>query len=113
MIRITGRNPGARRWTGRLAAAGLALFAQVAVAGALRVAPADATTQSTWRTVSVGEEHTCAERDDSQFTLVCWGDNSRGQLGFGTIYDRSSPSLPVPVPLSASHWGQVSANDSF
>jgi alpha-tubulin suppressor-like RCC1 family protein len=113
MTRITGRTPSARRWTGRLAAVGLALFAQVAVVGVLRVAPADATTQSTWRTVSVGEEHTCAERDDAQFTLVCWGDNSRGELGFGTIHDRSSPSLPVPLPGSAGHWGQIGASDSY
>src|SRR5690242_11916159 len=113
MTKITGRNPSARRWTGRLAAVGLALFAQVAVVGVLRVAPAQATTQSTWRTVSVGEEHTCAERNDAQFTLVCWGDNSRGELGFGTVYDRSSPSLPVQVPGSAGHWGQVGASDSY
>lgn len=111
MTRITGRSPGARRWTGRLSAVGLALFAQVAVVGVLRVAPADATTQSTWRTVSAGEEHTCAERDDAQFTLVCWGDNSRGELGFGTIYDRSSPSLPVPLPGSTGHWVQVATGD--
>ena len=29
--------------------------------------------------VSAGEYHTCALRDDYQ--VVCWGDNSMGQLG--------------------------------
>ncbi|MFB6241019.1 MAG: hypothetical protein ABEJ46_05620 [Gemmatimonadota bacterium] len=39
--------------------------------------------------------HTCAVgRDDS---LLCWGDNARGQLGDGTTAGRASPE-PVTKP---------------
>jgi alpha-tubulin suppressor-like RCC1 family protein len=44
------------------------------------------------RTLAVGSSHTCARRAD--LSMVCWGDNSQGQLGDGT-YDNS----PVPVTI--------------
>jgi alpha-tubulin suppressor-like RCC1 family protein len=39
--------------------------------------------------VSAGDEHTCAIRDDH--TAWCWGRNDAGQLGDGTTEDRTSP----------------------
>ena len=40
-----------------------------------------------------GRRHTCALLNDG--SVVCWGDNSRRQLGDGTNADR-----PIPVPVS-------------
>lgn len=37
--------------------------------------------ESSWATISVGDEHTCATRNDK--TLWCWGANDAGQLGNG------------------------------
>ena len=47
--------------------------------------------------VSAGERHTCAIRGNGE--LLCWGDNSQGQLGDGTVTDRPVPT-PVSVPAS-------------
>src|SRR3989442_1462537 len=38
---------------------------------------------------SAGSRHSAAIRNDG--TVWCWGDNSAGQLGDGTMIDRSSP----------------------
>lgn len=42
--------------------------------------------------LSLGERHACALKDDAK--VVCWGYNSNGQLGDGTL---SSKSVPTPV----------------
>lgn len=84
-------------------------------AGGIVVAPAAVAPDRSFRSVSAGggrsrerpdppladldghrsAAHTCAvDRDDS---LLCWGDNARGQLGDGTTADRASPE-PVTEP---------------
>jgi len=49
--------------------------------------------------LAAGEDHTCALRAGGE--VLCWGQNSSGQLGDGTVEDRSSPvavgGLPVGV----------------
>jgi alpha-tubulin suppressor-like RCC1 family protein len=42
-----------------------------------------------WGTLAAGGEHTCAIR---QGALYCWGQNSVGQLGDGTIDNRHTPT---------------------
>lgn len=44
-------------------------------------------------TVEVGFSHTCATT--SERTVQCWGSNSKGQLGNGTMDDSA---VPIPVP---------------
>jgi len=41
-------------------------------------------TTLTFKQVSVGNRHVCAVRDGS-LSVYCWGDNLRGQLGYGSI----------------------------
>jgi E3 ubiquitin-protein ligase HERC3 len=40
------------------------------------------------RSVAVGGDHTCALREDA--TVVCWGKNHNGQLGYGDTMDRGA-----------------------
>ena len=44
--------------------------------------------------VSAGDEHTCAITDRAfrNFTLMCWGSNSHGQIGDGTTTNRPFPT---------------------
>jgi alpha-tubulin suppressor-like RCC1 family protein len=46
------------------------------------------TTISSFDWISTGAHHTCAI---SNYRLYCWGSNSSGQLGDGTLTDRLSP----------------------
>ena len=46
-------------------------------------------TDTDWTTVAAGGFHACALRASG--TLWCWGANSYGQLGDGTLDDRTSP----------------------
>jgi alpha-tubulin suppressor-like RCC1 family protein len=55
-----------------------------------------------WKTVRAGSQYTCAIRTDS--TLWCWGANFHGQLGDGTITDRSTP-----VQIGTATWTALSA----
>ena len=45
--------------------------------------------QKTAKDVECGNTHTCAVLNDD--SLVCWGDNSYGQLGYGDTTLRTSP----------------------
>ena len=49
--------------------------------------------------VTAGRLHTCGVTPAG--TAYCWGSNSVGQLGDGTVIDRSSP-VPVPPPTGVS-----------
>jgi alpha-tubulin suppressor-like RCC1 family protein len=56
-----------------------------------------------WTSVSVGDTHACAVRDDH--TLWCWGSNMSGELGDGTTSHRV-----VPVRVGPGNgWADVSA----
>jgi alpha-tubulin suppressor-like RCC1 family protein len=57
-----------------------------------------------WCQVSAGNAHTAALRQNG--TLWAWGCNGQGQLGDGTIVDKSSP---VSVVGGFTDWCQVSA----
>jgi alpha-tubulin suppressor-like RCC1 family protein/endonuclease/exonuclease/phosphatase family metal-dependent hydrolase len=59
-------------------------------------------TASNWRSVSAAGWHTCALNNAG--TAFCWGHNTFGQVGDGTIANRSSP---VPVKGSRT-WLQLS-----
>ena len=43
--------------------------------------------------------HTCAILDDD--TLKCWGDNNKGQLGYGDTTDRNAPEATAVVNLGS------------
>ena len=45
--------------------------------------------------VSVGHGHTCALLDDN--SVKCWGRNNQGQLGDGTIVNKSNPTTAVDL----------------
>lgn len=45
---------------------------------------------SNWKTVTAGENHTCAITGED--TLYCWGENYNGQLGIGDTRNRLTPT---------------------
>jgi alpha-tubulin suppressor-like RCC1 family protein len=53
--------------------------------------------------VRAGEAYTCARQTNND--VICWGDNSEGQLGDGTLTSRENPervmNLTQPVELAA------------
>ena len=53
-----------------------------------------ATQRRTFRSISAGQDHTCALTDAG--VAYCWGSNSNGQLGIGSTDDRAHAS-PLPV----------------
>lgn len=53
-------------------------------------ASGDGGTAATVDSLQCGAKHTCAHRTDG--TMWCWGDNSYGQLGDGTMTSRNEPT---------------------
>lgn len=58
-----------------------------------QASPSNAGTITSGSGVAAGERHSCATT--RQGAVMCWGDNSRGQLGNGNVTNQLSP---VPVP---------------
>jgi alpha-tubulin suppressor-like RCC1 family protein len=58
-----------------------------------------------WTESSIGSQFACGRRANG--TLYCWGDNTFGQLGDGTTFPRTSPTL---VGGGFTDWVEVSAN---
>ncbi|HKY57318.1 MAG TPA: polysaccharide lyase family 7 protein [Aeromicrobium sp.] len=64
-------------------------------------------TYSGWKSVSAGGTHTCAIRTNGR--LYCWGDDSLGQMGNGSV---GKKTYPYPVSATATDWRAVSAGGS-
>lgn len=57
--------------------------------------------------VGAGRRHTCAVRADT--SMVCFGDNTLGQLGDGTATARTTPVTVSTVATANTAWSSVSA----
>ena len=57
--------------------------------------------------ISAGEKHTCAV--NSAGAVLCWGDNSNGQLGDGTRTDRDTPTQVTGLTTG---WADVAVGAS-
>ena len=62
--------------------------------GTCRPTPAPVSGLSGAIQIALGFGHSCARRAD--LSVVCWGQNDRGQVGDGTTTGRV---LPTPVPM--------------
>jgi alpha-tubulin suppressor-like RCC1 family protein len=63
--------------------------------------------QNCWKSVSVGDGYTLALKEDG--TLWGWGLNNQGQLGNGTLVNKT-----VPTQIgTATNWSQISAGHNF
>lgn len=94
---------------GRVACWGLDSDGQLGdgTGGGSRATPALIKSGATdWRSVSAGNDHTCAVRAGR---VACWGLNTSGQLGDGmTDLGRAYPGL---IKSSATDWRSVSAGN--
>jgi alpha-tubulin suppressor-like RCC1 family protein len=61
--------------------------------------------------VHCGEKFTCTRTTAS--AVMCWGDNSQGQLGDGTTTTRDVPARVVNIPTSPSPAGEVATGRFF
>lgn len=61
---------------------------------------------SDWTALEAGATHACAIHADG--SLACWGSNNRGQVGDGTLENKTEPTL-----VSAGPWSMVSAGSEF
>lgn len=76
-------------------------------AGGDSAAPVQETTAATnWKTVSAGENHTCAVKTNG--TLWCWGDDGNLTLGNGAT--TGIQQSPVQEASSATDWDSVSSS---
>ncbi len=73
-------------------------MASVAEASPVPVVSTDSAAQDSWQVVSAGGDFACAIRDDD--SLWCWGDNSFGQLGIGSLATSYSPK---PLQVAGSY----------
>ena len=65
--------------------------------------PIEVMPEARFKDVSLGGRHTCAIRSDG--VLLCWGQNTDGQLGIA----RPTPMMKQPTQVARSGWQQVSA----
>jgi alpha-tubulin suppressor-like RCC1 family protein len=63
-----------------------------------------------WRSVSVGEDHSAAMDDAGE--LYTWGAGDRGQLGTGSFTQSASPVRVVP-PVGVRYWTAAAAGAGF
>lgn len=95
--------PGAARSCGAVGWRLAAIAVCVALLGSILVSvsapPADASTSLNPASLTAGYYHTCVLNTGGQ--VLCWGRNSRGQLGDGTTTNRSVPSV-VPGIVGAT-----------
>ena len=66
-------------------------------------APVPVVGGASWSSISAGTSHTCAIDTDAR--LFCWGSNTSGQIGDGTVTDRVTPA-DVSTGMS---WAKVAA----
>ena len=76
-IKCWGRNDSGQLGTGTSAS--------------VNVIPENVTLNERAKIVAVGSNHTCVMTESAK--IYCWGDNSKGQLGFGDFLSRSRPTL--------------------
>lgn len=57
-------------------------------------------------TVTIGDNHSCALGDNG--AIYCWGDNSEGQLGNGTITNSSAP-VATTIPAGVGRFTSVAS----
>ena len=53
--------------------------------------PSDVDGFSDWKTMGLGDSHTCGIKMNGN--LLCWGANDAGQVGDGSHHDRDTPVL--------------------
>jgi alpha-tubulin suppressor-like RCC1 family protein len=53
-------------------------------------------TDCNWSKISVAQRSTCAIRENG--SVWCWGENHMGELGDGSMTNRSRPTLSLPMP---------------
>ena len=63
-----------------------------------------------WMSVSAGNSHTLALRDNGQ--LYAWGNNASGRLGLGFGNGAQSSPTAVPSPVGGETWTEISAGDA-
>jgi alpha-tubulin suppressor-like RCC1 family protein/outer membrane protein OmpA-like peptidoglycan-associated protein len=64
--------------------------------------------------IAAGDGHTCAVLSTGNRDVYCWGDNQYGQLGDGTIVDKTSPVIVSGVlARNAQHDGKLAAGANF
>lgn len=75
-----------------------------------QLTPIQVTTDTNWKSISVGDAHTMAIKTTG--TLWTWGINDRGQLGNGTTTNVATP-IPTGSAASFNQWKSVSASRRY
>jgi alpha-tubulin suppressor-like RCC1 family protein len=76
------------------------------IAGPDNPVPVQVTGNATnWAEVSAGEFHTCARKTSGR--VFCWGVDSEGQLGDGTVGSPFEQPTPVQVAGNATSWASL------
>lgn len=68
---------------------------------------------ASWREISAGDLHTCGIGTNN--IAYCWGDNTSGQLGTGTVGTTADDSLPVQVldgENSSGSWKSIATGQN-